>query len=163
MKGGYGFQRTVNDIDSLYPGGYVEHLLGQLVRVRRRQHAARGTYGYYEVNDRRITNKAGNNIHSLYVQDQWTVGNRLTLNLGLRTENEKVPTFRPDYLETAFQFGFGDKLAPRLGAAYDLKGDGTREGVRQLGPVLRLDEVRAAARLVRRRDVVHLLPRARTT
>ena len=43
-------------------------------------------------------------------------GSRLTLNLGLRTENEKIPTFRPDIAQYAFQFGFADKLAPRLGA-----------------------------------------------
>ncbi|MGN7087147.1 TonB-dependent receptor domain-containing protein, partial [Neisseria sp. P0001.S005] len=79
----------------------------------------RGTYGYYELNDQRTTSKAGNNIQSLYVQDQWTIGNRLTLNLGVRAEDEKVPTFRPDFLETAFHFTFADKLAPRLGAAYD--------------------------------------------
>jgi hypothetical protein len=35
-----------------------------------------------------------------------------------------VPTFRPDYLKYAFDFGWKDKLAPRLGAAYDLWGDG---------------------------------------
>ena len=52
------------------------------------------------------------------------MGNRLTLNLGVRTENEKVPTFRPEIQENAIEFGFGDKLAPRLGAAYDLFGDG---------------------------------------
>ena len=40
------------------------------------------------------------------------VGNRVTLNLGLRTEDEKVPTFRPDYLANAFHFTFADKLAP---------------------------------------------------
>ena len=52
------------------------------------------------------------------------MNNRLTLNLGLRTEDEKVPTFRPEFLETAFHFTFADKLAPRLGAAYDVWGDG---------------------------------------
>ncbi len=40
-------------------------------------------------------------------------------------------------------------------------GQRPHEGVRQLGPLLRLDQVRAAARLVRRRDLVHQLPRPR--
>jgi hypothetical protein len=123
LKGGYGYQRTVNDINSFYPGGYVNIFWGRSFTFGGR--TGTGTYGYYEVNDRRQFNEAGNTIHTLYVQDQWTVGNRLTLNLGLRTENEKVPTFRPEYLKYAFEFGFEDKLAPRLGAAYDLKGDGS--------------------------------------
>src|SRR4029450_11488361 len=54
----------------------------------------------------------------------WTMGSKLTVNLGLRTEDEKVPSFRPDYLKTAINFNMADKLAPRLGAAYDLFGDG---------------------------------------
>ena len=122
LKGGYGFQRTVNDIDKYYPGGYVNIFWDQSFTFSGQ--TGRGLYGYYEVNDQATTNKAGNNIHSLYVQDQWTVGNRLTVNLGLRAEDEKVPTFRPDFLETAFHFTFADKLAPRLGAAYDVYGDG---------------------------------------
>jgi hypothetical protein len=123
FKAGYGYQHVENDINSFYPGGYVNIFwdrsfpFGGVDR-------GRGVYGYYEVNDRRITSKAGSDIHSLYVQDQWTVGTRLTLNLGVRTEHETVPTFRPEYLENAFVFGFGEKLAPRLGAAYDLWGDG---------------------------------------
>ncbi len=122
LKGGYGFQRTENDIDSFYPGGYVNIFWANSFTFGGQ--TGTGTYGYYEVNDRRTTSKAGNNIHSLYIQDQWTVGNRLTLNLGLRSEDEKVPTFRPDYQENAFHFTFKDKFAPRLGAAYDVSGDG---------------------------------------
>jgi hypothetical protein len=122
IQGGYGFQRTTNDINSFYPGGYVNIFWGPNAILP--QSGLTGTYGYYEVNDRRITNKAGNNIHSLFIEDQWNVNSRLTLNLGLRTENERIPTFRPDFLDTAFEFGFGEKLAPRLGAAYDLHGDG---------------------------------------
>ena len=123
LKAGYGFQHVVNDISAAYPGGYVEinwnsaFTFGGVNR-------GRGTYGYYVVNDRRITNKAGADIQSLFIQDNWTIGNKLTLNLGLRAEDEKVPTFRPDYQETAFHFTFADKLAPRLGAAYDVYGDG---------------------------------------
>lgn len=122
LKAGYGFQRTVNDINSYYPGGYVNIFWDRSFTFGGQ--TGTGQYGYYEVNDRRITSKAGNNIHSLYVQDQWTISNRLTLNLGLRAEDEKVPTFRPDYLENAFAFSFADKLAPRLGASYDVTGDG---------------------------------------
>jgi hypothetical protein len=123
LKGGYGFQRTTNDINTYYPGGYVNIFWGRTFAFGG-ETLGTGRYGYYEVNDRRIENLAGNNIHSLYVQDQWTVGNRLTLNLGVRAEDEKVPTFRPDYLENAFHFTFADKLAPRLGAAYDVFADG---------------------------------------
>ena len=81
LKAGYGFQRTTNDIDTFYPGGYV-FIFWDRSFTFGGQNLGRGTYGYYEVNDRRITNRAGSNIHSLYVQDQWSVGNRLTLNLG---------------------------------------------------------------------------------
>jgi hypothetical protein len=122
IKGGYGLQHTVNDINSFYPGGYVNIFWGSSFTFGGQ--TGTGTWGYYEVNDRRIQNKAGNNIHALYVQDQWTVGTKLTLNLGLRTENEVVPTFRPEYLKNAFEFGWKEKMAPRLGAAYDLWGDG---------------------------------------
>jgi hypothetical protein len=127
FKAGYGFQHVVNDINTIYPNenGYVNIYWGKTFTFGGQTYnGGTGTYGYYEVNDRKITSQAGSNIHSLYAQDQWTVGNRLTLNLGIRTENEKVPTFRPDYQKYAFQFGFGDKIAPRLGAAYDIFGDG---------------------------------------
>ena len=123
VKAGYGFQHVENDINLYYPGGFVEIIWGGSFTFGGVNRGT-GTYGYYAVNDRRTTNKAGSNINSLYVQDQWTVGNRLTLNLGLRTEDEVVPSFRPDYLAEAIHFNMGQKLAPRLGAAYDLFGDG---------------------------------------
>jgi hypothetical protein len=123
LKGGFGFRRVQNEIDSFYPGGYVfifwdrEFTFGGVNR-------GRGTHGYYEVNDRTIGGKVGGDVTSLYVQDQWTVGDRLTLNVGLRTENERIPSFRPEVQKYAIEFGFADKLAPRIGATYDLRGDG---------------------------------------
>ncbi|MEQ1759322.1 MAG: TonB-dependent receptor [Vicinamibacterales bacterium] len=123
IKGGYGFQHVVNDINSFYPGGFVQINWGGSFTFGGINRGT-GTYGYYEVNDRRTTNKAGADIHSLFIQDDWNIGSKLTLNLGLRTEDEKVPTFRPDYLKTAIHFNMADKLAPRLGAAYDVFGDG---------------------------------------
>jgi hypothetical protein len=121
MKAGFGVQHVTNDVNSLYPGGYV--FLNWGTSFARTGAGGTGQYGYYEVNDFGTVGTTGANILSLFLQDQWTM-NRLTLNVGLRTENEKIPTFQPDVQKYAIKFGFADKLAPRLGATYDLFGDG---------------------------------------
>lgn len=121
IKGGIGYQHVTNDVNSSYPGGYV--LLNWGATFVRTGAGGTGQYGYYEVDDFGTVGTAGANITSLFVQDQWSLG-RLTLNLGVRTENEKIPTFRPDVKKNAIEFSFADKLAPRLGATYDVWGDG---------------------------------------
>jgi hypothetical protein len=60
--------------------------------------------------------------HALFIQDRWQPTKRLTLNLGVRAEHEDVPSYAPDL--SGLSFGWGSKVAPRLGAAYDLTGDG---------------------------------------
>jgi hypothetical protein len=95
----------------------------------------RGTYGYYSVRSNAVAPKQGliteGDIHStmvgFFVQDAWTINNKLTINAGVRTERERVPTFSTDegIPEFGLEFGFGQKLAPRAGFAYDIKGDGT--------------------------------------
>jgi hypothetical protein len=103
----------------------------------------RGTYGYYEVRSNGVDPKKGfiteGKIHSttlgLFAQDAWTLNNKLTINAGLRTERERVPTYsatttNPTTGQTeslppvGIEFGFKDKLAPRIGFAYDINGDG---------------------------------------
>ena len=73
----------------------------------------------------RRARRSVNNL-GFFLQDAWTIGGRLTLHLGLRTENEHVPSLLndPRAPKNAMQFGFGDKLAPRLGFAWDATGDG---------------------------------------
>jgi outer membrane receptor protein involved in Fe transport len=56
--------------------------------------------------------------YNFFVQDTWTVGDRLTLNPGLRYEQEKlVGTIITD-------FTLKNNWAPRLGATLDATGDG---------------------------------------
>jgi hypothetical protein len=126
IKGGWGIRRQENDVSNAYPGGYVYLFWGQSFTSSATQPptTGTGTYGYYQVNDLATRGDVVAYIQNLYVQDSWTITPRLTLNLGVRTENEKIPTFRPDIAKYAFKFGFGDKIAPRLGVAYDIRGDG---------------------------------------
>jgi hypothetical protein len=124
FKGGFGVQHTVNDVDLSYPGGgYIFVWWDRPFTSNATNITDRGPYGYYELNDQGTRGKAGADILSIYAQDQWQM-DRLTLNLGLRTERETVPSFRKDIRPYGFRFGFGDKLAPRIGAAYDVHGDG---------------------------------------
>ena len=123
LKGGVGYQRTINDVEKRYPGGYVYIFWGSTLALGG-QAPDRGAFGYYEANDLGTVGLAGANIVSLYVQDQWQIGDRLTLNLGVRAEDEKVPSFRPELRENALEFSMADKIAPRLGFSYDVFGTG---------------------------------------
>lgn len=65
----------------------------------------------------------GSNLNqALYIQDKWQPFSRLTLNLGVRVEKEDLPSFNG--IAVPFGFGWKDKVAPRLGFAYDLFGNG---------------------------------------
>lgn len=69
------------------------------------------------------TNGQGSNLsQGIFIQDKYQPFRRLTLNLGVRVEKENLPTF--NQFPSAVNFGWGDKIAPRLGFAYDIKGDG---------------------------------------
>jgi hypothetical protein len=69
------------------------------------------------------TNGHGSNLsQSIFIQDKYQPTARLTLNLGIRFEKENLPSF--NQYPSAINFGWGDKIAPRLGFAYDLRGDG---------------------------------------
>jgi hypothetical protein len=65
---------------------------------------------------------AGSDNLAFYIQDSWQPFSRLTLNLGVRTERENSPSFND--LGEGITFDFADKIAPRLGFAWDIFGDG---------------------------------------
>jgi len=87
-----------------------------------------GEYGYVTNSDFAtvLKNPAGavvpaiDHNHALFVQDAWTIGHGLTLNLGLRVEKESLPV--PPGIGTpnitTISWSWTDKLEPRLGAAW---------------------------------------------
>jgi len=64
------------------------------------------------------TNKANN----FFVQDKWQINSRLTLNVGVRDEEEDIPSFAGNSIN--LKFPWSSKIAPRLGVAYALTSDG---------------------------------------
>jgi len=71
------------------------------------------------------TGASSNKTQALYIQDKWQF-RRLTLNLGVRSESENLPSFNTGSGSPAIPISipWGRKTVPRLGAAYDLFGDG---------------------------------------
>lgn len=125
LKIGAGHQRNVNSVDVGYPGnGFVYVFWDRSFRSNATGVTDRGQYGYYEIDDIGTRGSVGAGITHLYIQDQWRVSKRLSLSLGLRAENERIPSFRRAEKEYAFDFPFSKKIAPRLGASYDVFGDG---------------------------------------
>jgi hypothetical protein len=135
IKGGY--QRTLlaNDVNTGLAGGQFQFFYGQPAPVAG---SPTGTFGYYNHIISGTLGKAASNNQALYIQDGWQVHPRVTLNLGLRTEKEFVPSFPLDAtghpgldisnlaIDPAqpISFGWADKIAPRIGAAWDVRGDG---------------------------------------
>ncbi|HEX8267798.1 MAG TPA: carboxypeptidase regulatory-like domain-containing protein [Pyrinomonadaceae bacterium] len=66
--------------------------------------------------------KAQNTNQSIYIQDKWQPLNNLTLNVGVRAEKEDLPSFNGN--APPINFGWSDKIAPRIGVAWDVLSDG---------------------------------------
>lgn len=134
FKGGFEWVRQGEDVNSTinpqYPDVYFYWNRPVIIGGT---NYGRGTYGYYEVRGSPETGPFGewynvaNNRWALYLQDSWTITDRFTLNLGVRTEREYVPPYSEDpSIPPGFrpiEFDFNEKISPRLGFIYDVFGD----------------------------------------
>jgi hypothetical protein len=86
----------------------------------------RGEFGYWFIQDFQRRGQAGSTNWAFYLQDSWKVGGGVTLNLGVRFDKEFLPSYAqgPGIVAKPIAFAFGDKVAPRLGAAWDVLGTG---------------------------------------
>lgn len=120
IKVGGLYERIGNDVDTgaQYPtvalswGSTYNNLSGG---------TNKGKYGYYTVS-RTYTQGSIHEVSlGLFAQDAWTISNKLTVNYGVRMEHENVPSYQEQ--NPGVTFGWGAKIAPRLGFAYDIFGD----------------------------------------
>jgi hypothetical protein len=146
FKGGYQFVRTGNNVKQLFD--YAQVLLfygsGQTYSpgtsptacdaiiqanqatwgVNNATKNCTGNYGYFIVRDGTdVLGSMSSNAHGLYVQDDWSVGHTgLTINAGVRFDREYMPPYVAG--DPSITFGWGSKIAPRIGGAYDVLHNG---------------------------------------
>jgi len=136
FKGGYQRGQTVNDvllgnagtgIVTLYYGqDYAQAGTGVSLPCTLGSASCIGVGTLYRFGTKGI---GKNNYQGIYIQDKWQPLSRLTLNLGVRVEKEFLPSFNAGDLLAGsaipgIEIGWGRKIAPRLGGAYDLFGNG---------------------------------------
>ena len=143
FKFGYQLNRLQNDILQSYNEPYVQLFVGQgsngsyaplsangvaacaTATYQFSDGSCAGLYGTANVFDFGTGGNVTSFNHGLFAQDAWTIGHGLTLNAGLRFDREYLPASSEASLASnPINFGWGDKIAPRIGAAWDVFKDG---------------------------------------
>ena len=125
FKGGYQNTKVTNDVLTGYiPFGIVSLSYGLTINdlTGRNDSVTPGTIGAGFLQRFGRTGNASNQAHSIYFQDRWQPTSRLSINAGVRFEKENLPSFNS--FAPPINFGWGDKIVPRVGFAYDLNGNG---------------------------------------
>jgi hypothetical protein len=124
IKGGVDFVNLANDVFN----GETNYLYRFYWNRAEPNSGVRGKYGALRLRQFVTQGNVKSKNTGLFLQDAWTTMNdRLTLNIGVRAEEERVPSYATVGVvsKDAVHFKYGDKLAPRLGFSYDVKGNGS--------------------------------------
>jgi hypothetical protein len=125
FKGGYQNQKVSNDVSRGYvPYGVVQLFYGYDINdlTGRNDPVSANAVGAGQLIRFGTVGQASNRAQSIYIQDKWQPTSRLSINAGVRFEKEDLPSFNG--FAPPINFGWGDKVVPRFGAAYDLTGNG---------------------------------------
>jgi outer membrane receptor protein involved in Fe transport len=121
IKAGVNYARATNNVLSGENGNLFRFYWG---RSDPYGMGVKGTYGALAVRDYRTQGSATDTNWSIFLQDSWVVLKNLTINYGLRAEKEDVPNYGynqdPTLPKYIARWNFGDKLAPRIGFAWDV-------------------------------------------
>jgi hypothetical protein len=131
FKAGFQFIRQGQNINNNRSTGPTVRLAWDMDLEISGVNYGRGKYGWYAVRGNDATGPNGDvydvyaNNYALYLQDSWTIGSKLTINLGVRTENEYLPGYsaNPEDPQKAISFPWSKKISPRAGFIYDVNGD----------------------------------------
>jgi hypothetical protein len=140
FKFGYQLNRLQNDILQSYNEPYVQVFPGAnggyaplsttgtdncATLALNSTYGCQGQYGYITVYDFGTGGNVTSFNHGLFAQDAWTIGHGITINAGIRVDKEYLPASTNAGLKTnPIDFSWGDKVAPRIGAAWDVFKDG---------------------------------------
>jgi hypothetical protein len=124
IKGGFQTEFINNDVQSGYNADRILYYAGRPYTIPSTGQPVQGTFGYFRLLNISTQGETSSRNEAFFIQDTWRLGPRLTLNLGLRMEHERIPNFGTRGVKNPIEFNFGDKIAPRLGFTYDVDGTG---------------------------------------
>jgi len=121
----YGGTTWANNCATADPGGSFNPNTGATITAGS-YGGCTGQYGYVYMMDYGSNGNATSMNHAFFVQDAWTIGHGVTINAGVRFEHEYLPAEDQPTggIGQPIQFSWGDKIAPRIGAAWDVLQNG---------------------------------------
>lgn len=124
LKAGVQYEKVENEVASGEPYNLFEIRWGLPDRFGA---GVQGTFGSLHVRRFGSFGGAASKNTGFFLQDSWAIRPNLTLNVGVRADNEEVPNYghaaQPSLAKNAWEFDYGDKVAPRLGFAWDVMSD----------------------------------------